>query len=105
MEFEKRNNKSILGMLVAIPCPIECQKLYLDRGRLGNFDKNTMKTSFKKILEIGNVTEIKGEGNNLPEVIIYLPKGRQKGRSQTQIIDKINVSAAVATFAGQGYCS
>jgi hypothetical protein len=71
----------------------------------GGFDNNTMNTSFKNAFEIGNVTEIKVRAIICLRLWDIFAEGQAKVEPDTDYRQKINISAAVATFAGHGYCS
>jgi sulfide:quinone oxidoreductase len=65
-------------------------------------DRNTMKTKFKNVFAIGDVTEIRVGAMALPKAGIFAEE--QAKVAARQIIDEISGRPAVATFAGKGYC-
>ena len=104
MEFDN-GNKVDYSMLVGIPphrAPEVVRHSGLAEGDWIKVDKTTMKTSFKNIFAIGDVTEIKVGAMALPKAGIFAEE--QAKVAAMQIMDEINGRPTVAIFAGQGYC-
>lgn len=104
LEFEN-GNKADYDVLVGIPphrVPEVVRSSGLAEGDWVPIDKNTMKTRFKNVFAIGDVTEIKVGALALPKAGIFAEE--QAKVAARQIIDEISGRPAIATFAGQGYC-
>jgi sulfide:quinone oxidoreductase len=104
LEFEN-GNKADYDVLVGIPphrVPEVVRSSGLAEGDWVAIDKNTMKTRFKNVFAIGDVTEIKVGALALPKAGIFAEE--QAKVAARQIIDEISGRPAIATFAGQGYC-
>lgn len=104
LEFEN-GNKADYDVLVGIPphrIPEVVRSSGLAEGDWVTIDKNTMKTKFKNVFAIGDVTEIKVGALALPKAGIFAEE--QAKVAARQIIDEISDRPSIATFAGQGYC-
>jgi sulfide:quinone oxidoreductase len=104
IEFEN-GNKADYDVLVGIPphrVPEVVRSSGLAEGDWVAIDRNTMKTRFKNVFAIGDVTEIKVGALALPKAGIFAEE--QAKVAARQIIDEISGRPAIATFAGQGYC-
>ena len=104
LEFDN-GNKVEYGVLVGIPphrVPEVVRNSGLVEGDWIAVDRTTMKTSFKNVFAIGDVTEIKVGAMALPKAGIFAEE--QAKVASRQIMDDISGKPAVATFAGQGYC-
>lgn len=104
LEFEN-GSKADYDVLVGIPphkAPEIVKSTGLTEGDWMAVDKSTMKTKFKNIFAVGDVTEIKVGALALPKAGIFAEE--QAKVAARQIIDEISGRPAVATFAGQGYC-
>lgn len=104
MEFDN-GNKVDYSVLVGIPphrAPEVVRHSGLAEGDWITVDKTTMKTSFKNIFAIGDVTEIKVGAMALPKAGIFAEE--QAKVAAMQIMDEIIGRPTVAMFAGQGYC-
>ncbi|MEM3094186.1 MAG: FAD/NAD(P)-binding oxidoreductase [Nitrososphaera sp.] len=108
LEFEN-GSKADYDVLVGIP-PHRVPEVVRSAGLIaaeGNsnwvaIDRNTMKTRFKNVFAVGDVTEIKVGAMALPKAGIFAEE--QAKVAARQIIDEISGRPAVAAFAGQGYC-
>ena len=104
IEFEN-GNKADYDVLVGIPphrVPEVVRSSGLAEGDWVAIDRNTMKTRFKNVFAIGDVTEIKVGALALPKAGIFAEE--QAKVAARQIIDEISGRPAITTFAGQGYC-
>jgi sulfide:quinone oxidoreductase len=104
LEFEN-GSKADYNVLVGIPphrVPEIVRSAGLVEGDWVAIDRNTMKTKFKNVFAIGDVTEIKVGTMALPKAGIFAEE--QAKVAARQIIDEISGRPAVATFAGWGYC-
>jgi sulfide:quinone oxidoreductase len=104
LEFEN-GSKADYDVLVGIPphrVPDIVKAAGLAEGDWVAVDRNTMKTKFKNVFAVGDVTEIKVGAVALPKAGIFAEE--QAKVAARQIIDEINGRPAIATFAGQGYC-
>ncbi len=104
LEFEN-GSKAEYDVLVGIPphrVPEIVRSAGLVEGDWVAIDRNTMKTKFKNVFAIGDVTEIKVGALALPKAGIFAEE--QAKVTARQIIDEVSGRPAVATFAGKGYC-
>jgi sulfide:quinone oxidoreductase len=104
LEFEN-GSAADYDVLVGIPphkVPEIVKSAGLAEGDWVAIDRHTMKTKFKNVFAIGDVTEIKVGALALPKAGIFAEE--QAKVAARQIIDEISGRPAVATFAGQGYC-
>lgn len=104
LEFEN-GSKADYDLLVGIPphkVPEIVREAGLTEGDWVAVDRNTMKTKFKNVYAVGDVTEIKTGSLALPKAGIFAEEEAKV--AARQIIDEISARPAVATFAGQGYC-
>jgi sulfide:quinone oxidoreductase len=104
LEFEN-GSAADYEVLVGIPphkVPEIVKSAGLAEGDWVAIDRHTMKTKFKNVFAIGDVTEIKVGALALPKAGIFAEE--QAKVAARQIIDEISGRPAVATFAGQGYC-
>jgi sulfide:quinone oxidoreductase len=104
LEFEN-GSKADYDVLVGIPphkVPEVVRGAGMTEGDWVAVDRNTMKTKFKNVFAVGDVTEIKVGMLALPKAGVFAEE--QAKVAARQIIDEINGRPAVATFAGQGYC-
>jgi len=104
MDFDN-GNKVDYSVLVGIPphrAPEVVRHSGLAEGDWITVDKKTMKTSFKNVFAIGDVTEIKVGAMALPKAGIFAEE--QAKVAAMQIMDEIIGRPTVAIFAGQGYC-
>ncbi|HEY3094339.1 MAG TPA: FAD/NAD(P)-binding oxidoreductase, partial [Nitrososphaera sp.] len=104
LEFEN-GSKADYDVLVGIPphvVPEVVRSTGLVEGDWVAVDRNTMKTKFKNVFAIGDVTEIRVGAMALPKAGIFAEE--QAKVAARQIIDEISGRPAVATFAGKGYC-
>lgn len=104
LEFEN-GTKADYDVLVGIPqhkVPEIVKSSGLAEGEWVAIDRNTMKTKFKNVFAIGDVTEIKLGALALPKAGIFAEE--QAKVAARQIVDEISGRPAIATFAGQGYC-
>jgi sulfide:quinone oxidoreductase len=104
LEFEN-GGKADYDVLVGIPphkVPEIVKSSGLAEGDWVAIDKNTMKTKFKNVFAIGDVTEIKVGALALPKAGIFAEE--QAKVAAGQIVDEIRGRPAVAAFAGRGYC-
>ncbi len=104
LEFEN-GSKADYDVLVGIPphrAPEVVRSAGLTEGDWVAIDRNTLKTRFKNVFAVGDVTEIKVGAMALPKAGIFAEE--QAKVAAKQIIDEINGRSPVATFAGQGYC-
>jgi len=104
LEFENGNTASY-DVLVGIPphrAPEVVSSAGLADGDWMAIDRKTMKTRFKNVFAIGDVTEIKVGALALPKAGIFAEEEAKV--AARQIIDEISGRTAGATFAGQGYC-
>jgi sulfide:quinone oxidoreductase len=104
LEFEN-GSKADYDVLVGIPphrAPEVVRSAGLTEGNWVAIDRNTLKTRFKNVFAVGDVTEIKVGAMALPKAGIFAEE--QAKVAAKQIIDEINGRPPVATFAGQGYC-
>ncbi len=110
IEFEN-GNKTSYDVLVMIP-PHQVPKIVKDSNLLGdgdqhwiNVDKFTLKTKYKNVFAIGDVTEIRlDQTTTIPKAGIFA-EGEAKIVSQ-QIINEIkNINSKKAVkFDGKGFC-
>jgi sulfide:quinone oxidoreductase len=92
-------------VLIGIPphrAPEVVRNSGLAEGDWISIDRTTMKTNFKNVFAIGDVTEIKIAGMALPKAGIFAEE--QAKVVAKQIMDEISGRSAIASFAGQGYC-
>jgi sulfide:quinone oxidoreductase len=104
LEFETGSNADY-DVLAGIPphkTPDVVRSAGLVEGDWVTVDRNTMKTRFKNVFAIGDVTEIKVGAMALPKAGIFAEE--QAKAAARQIIDEISGRPTFATFAGQGYC-
>jgi sulfide:quinone oxidoreductase len=104
LEFEN-GSKADYDVLVGIPphkVPEVVRSAGLTEGDWVAVDRSTMKTKFKNVFAVGDVTEIKVGALALPKAGIFAEE--QAKVAARQIIDEIGGRPALATFAGQGYC-
>ncbi|MEW6604365.1 MAG: FAD/NAD(P)-binding oxidoreductase [Thermoproteota archaeon] len=104
LEFEN-GSKADYDVLVGIPphkVPEIVREAGLTDGDWVAVDRKTMKTKFKNVYAVGDVTEIKAGSLALPKAGIFAEEEAKV--AARQIIDEISARPAVATFAGQGYC-
>jgi len=104
LEFEN-GNKADYNVLVGIPphkVPELVRSSGLTEGDWVAVDRNTMKTKFKNVYAVGDVTEIKVGSLALPKAGIFAEEEAKV--AARQIAGDISGRTAVATFAGQGYC-
>ncbi len=104
LEFEN-GSKADYDVLVGIPphrAPELVRSAGMAEGEWVAIDRNTMKTKFKNVFAIGDVTEIKVGELALPKAGIFAEE--QAKVAARQIIDEISGRPAIATFAGKGYC-
>jgi sulfide:quinone oxidoreductase len=112
VEFEN-GSKTSFDLLIVIP-PHQVPQVIKNSGLLRdrdqrwiNVDKFTLRTNYKNVFAIGDVTEIKlDSGITIPKAGIFA-EGEAKVASQ-QIIDEIKNNASRKTppskFDGKGYC-
>jgi sulfide:quinone oxidoreductase len=112
VEFEN-GSKTSFDLLIVIP-PHRVPQVIKNSGLLRdrdqrwiNVDKFTLRTNYKNIFAIGDVTEIKlDSGITIPKAGIFA-EGEAKVASQ-QIIDEIKNNTSRKTqpskFDGKGYC-
>jgi sulfide:quinone oxidoreductase len=104
LEFENGSNADY-DVLVGIPphkVPEIVKSSGLAEGEWVAIDRNTMKTKFKNVFAIGDVTEIKLGALALPKAGVFAEE--QAKVAARQIIDEISGRPAIARFAGLGYC-
>lgn len=104
MEFDN-GIKVDYDVLIGIPphrAPEVVRNSGLAEGDWISIDRTTMKTNFKNVFAIGDVTEIKIAGMALPKAGIFAEE--QAKVAAKQIMDEISGRSAIASFAGQGYC-
>ena len=106
LEFENGSHVDY-DVLVGIPphrAPeiVRSAGLVIESGDWVAIDRNTMKTKFKNVFAIGDITEIKVGALALPKAGIFAEE--QAKVATRQIIDELSGRPAVATFAGKGYC-
>jgi sulfide:quinone oxidoreductase len=109
VEFEN-GNKTSYDVLAVIP-PHRVPKIIMDSNLLGdgdqhwiNVDRFTLRTKYKNVFAIGDVTEIRlDQTTTIPKAGIFA-EGEAKIVSQ-QIIDEIkNINTKKAKFDGKGFC-
>jgi sulfide:quinone oxidoreductase len=104
LEFDN-GFKAAYDVLVGIPphrVPEVVRSAGLVEGDWVAVDRNTMKTKFRNVFAIGDVTEIKVGTLALPKAGIFAEE--QAKVAARQIVDEVNGMPALATFAGKGYC-
>jgi len=104
LEFEN-GTKADYDVLAGIPphrAPEVVSSAGLVEGDWVAIDRKTMKTRFKNVFAIGDVTEIKVGTLALPKAGIF---AEEQGKvAARHIINEISGRTAIATFAGLGYC-
>jgi sulfide:quinone oxidoreductase len=109
VEFENGNNTSY-DVLAVVP-PHRVPEVIKDSNLLGdgyqhwiNVDRFTLRTKYKNVFAIGDVTEIRlDQTTTIPKAGIFA-EGEAKIVSQ-QIIDEIkNINTKKAKFDGKGFC-
>jgi sulfide:quinone oxidoreductase len=104
LEFEN-GTKADYDVLIGIPphrAPEIVRSAGLTEGDWVAIDRNTMKTRFKNVFAIGDVTEIKVGTMALPKAGIFAEE--QAKVAARRIIDEISSRPSIATFSGRGYC-
>lgn len=104
LEFEN-GNKADYDVLVGIPphnVPEIVRGAGLTEGDWVAVDRDTMKTKFKHVFAVGDVTEIKIGELALPKAGVFAEE--QAKVAARHIIDEISGRPAITTFAGRGYC-
>lgn len=104
LEFEN-GSKADYDVLIGIPphkVPEIVRSAGLTEGDWVAVNRDTMKTEFKNVFAVGDVTEIKLGALALPKAGIFAEE--QAKVAARQIIDEISGRPSMTTFAGQGYC-